>query len=182
MLLCGLTWSLCAPMRWFFRQFEKGIISKSAMEKFFRIYRSHGIGKKSHNHYSMYYNIQETLRTWSLSNIRGFPCHYCLDILHCTYLWRRVALYGHWSWLWPVQSMLVFIPATPCMLWSVSPRCFWKDSRLRLLWINIAKISKISPKSVVFLRVAKGYDLVAKHWLMETLSFRNTFFINIYNI
>ncbi len=41
----------------FFRQFEKGIIRKSAMETFFfRIYTSRGVCQKSHNHYSMYNN------------------------------------------------------------------------------------------------------------------------------
>ncbi len=59
---------------------------------FFCIYRSRGVCKKSHNNDLIYYNLQETLHTWSLSNIRGFPFHSCLNNLHCSCLRRSVTL------------------------------------------------------------------------------------------
>ncbi len=61
-----------------FRQFEKGIFRQKLQWKCFfahlqvtwRMYC-----KKSYDHSSMYHNLQETLHTWPLSSIRGFPCH-----------------------------------------------------------------------------------------------------------
>ncbi len=50
-------------MRWFFKQFKKGLFHKTVMEMFFLIYWSHGVFKNSYNHSSMYYNLQETLHS-----------------------------------------------------------------------------------------------------------------------
>ncbi len=63
-------------MRWFFKQFDKEMIRKSVMETFFFFAFTGQVAcKTSHNSYSVYYNLQEPLHTWSLSNIEGFSCH-----------------------------------------------------------------------------------------------------------
>ncbi len=128
--------SFYALMRWFFIQLEKVIIRGS-----------HGVCKKSYNHSSVYYNLQEIINTWSLSNIRGFPYHYCLDNLHCTCLQcsgaqiRPLKLTGA-----DLVDACLFQPCH-ASFWNGSLRCSCKDTRLHLLWLNLSKISQISPKS-----------------------------------
>ncbi len=71
---------------------------------FFRIYRSRGVCKKSHNHYSMYYNLQETaLEYKGLSlplMLRSFTPHMalirplidaCVYSSHTTHVMKRLS-------------------------------------------------------------------------------------------
>ncbi len=96
--------SFYARMRWFFRQCEKGIIAKLQW-KLFLAFTGHMVYLKCHMIILQcsYYNLQETLHTWSLSNIRGFPCHLMLRIIYTAHVCGAVRFwYGHWSWLRPL--------------------------------------------------------------------------------
>ncbi len=92
--------------------FKKLIIRKSAMQTFFLAFTSH---VASHNHCSMHYNLQETLHTWSRSNIRGINA-------------------------WIIYTAPLTADARRCLglfqtrhaCYEASPRCFCKHTRLSL--------------------------------------------------
>ncbi len=170
-------------MGWFFRQCEKWIIRKTAMDYFFHIYRSHGVCKISYDHSSMYHNLQEKLNTWLFSSLRGFACHSCLENLHCTHLQCSVAL------IRPPESIsdtLVYACGhmRRARFWSISLRCFCKDTCTRLLRLNLAKITSHSVamtyrKRIFFLFIVTVYLLCMLNTILYDYKLLTSFLVHI---